>query len=147
MRGEKRLKRVADRPATLRVSGGSESWRSILGAGSFVYSVLSSGVAGADCIVQDSSGLIRGVMLGAGTFRVSVQLRGEVPEGDQQLLHRVAGLSAVVTGRREKTALVFDGVAEGTWKLKIVPENIVAVRIGAAPEISPTATATAPSEG
>jgi hypothetical protein len=147
MRPETMLKRVAVRPGVLRASGRSVILRAIVLAGVFVCSVLSFEVARADCIVQDSSGLIRSVRLGAGTFRVSVELRGEAPETNQMLLHRVAGLSAVVTGRWNKPLLEFDGVAEGTWKLEIGPERIATVRIAAAPEISPTATPTVIPEG
>lgn len=102
--------------------------------------------ATADCIVQDSSGLIRGMRLGEGSFRVTVKLRdGEAKPEESETLRRVSGLSAVVDGYREGSLLSFDGVAEGTWQLGLVSEQIESVTIVAAHSDNRSSSTTEPN--
>jgi hypothetical protein len=88
---------------------------------------LVAGPSGADCIIQDSSGVMRGVSLGDGRVVVRILVRGEPPEATTIPLRRITGLSSVVTGTWDKRQLVFQGITDGTWQIPLRSEQIEVV--------------------
>jgi hypothetical protein len=115
-----------------------------------------------DCIVQDTSGLIRGVLLGEGNATVEVVVSGAplplsgVPsspsttlEDSQFRLRRITGLSSEVMGTRKGSTLIFSSVGDGTWQTELDTGAIASVSITRevpqAPPAAPTSTPPLPA--
>ncbi len=105
-----------------------------------------------DCIVQDSSGLIRGVLLGEGTSTVEVVTTGgpsplsgvpsspsTTPDDAQLRLRRITGLSSEVLGTREGSTLIFSSVGDGTWQTELDTDAIGSITITRDVPMAPSA--------